>query len=112
MKIKVNTFVAIAALTGAIFRWQLDKVFFVNILGCFLLGLVNSLSISKRYKLIFGVAFCGSLTTFSGWILQLFELIESGLYLFFFSSILKIVLIGIFAVYLGDLLGKQINRLH
>ena len=80
--LKRNKFflVSIGAVPGALFRWQIDDVFIVNIIGCFLLGMINSLPISRRYKLIFGFGFCGSLTTFSGWSFQLFQLISKGLY--------------------------------
>ena len=73
--------ISIGAVPGALFRWQIDDIFIVNIIGCFLLGMINSLPISRRYKLILGFGFCGSLTTFSGWSFQLFQLISKGLYL-------------------------------
>ena len=76
-------FISIGACPAAILRWQIDEVLIVNIIGCFLLGFINSLNISKRYKLIFGFGFCGSLTTFSGWSFQLFKLINQGFYKLF-----------------------------
>ena len=92
-----------------LFRWQIDQIFIVNIIGCFLLGFINSLPISRRYKLIFGFGFCGSLTTFSGWSFQLFKLINQGFYKLFFLNSILIVLIGFFAVGLGHLFAKTIN---
>ncbi len=78
--------ISLGAIPGSIFRWQIDDIFIVNVIGCFLLGIINALPISGRYKLIFGFGFCGSLTTFSGWSFQLFKLISQGLYkLFFFE---------------------------
>ena len=53
--------------------------FIVNTIGCFLLGFINSLPVSRKYKLFFGFGFCGSLTTFSGWSFQLFKLTSSGI---------------------------------
>ncbi len=100
--------IAIGAMPAAVLRWQIDEIFIVNILGCFILGFINALNISSRYKLIFGFGFCGSLTTFSGWIYQLYQLINQGLYkLFVFHSIL-IILIGFLAICLGDLFAKNI----
>ena len=72
--------IAIGAFPAAIVRWQIDQILIVNIIGCFLLGFINAMPISRRYKLIFGFGFCGSLTTFSGWSYQLFELISQGFY--------------------------------
>ncbi len=101
--------ISIGAIPGAIFRWQIDDIFIVNIIGCFLLGLVQGLGISKRYKLLFGFGFCGSITTYSGWSFQLFKLLNQGLYVNFFLNSISSVLIGLFAVGLGYLFAKKIN---
>ena len=107
--LKNNFFIiSIGAVPAAILRWQIDQIFIVNTIGCFLLGFINSLTISKRYKLILGFGFCGSLTTFSGWSLQLFKLINQGFYQLFFLNSISIVMFGIFAVSLGHLLAKKI----
>tara|TARA_B100000579_G_C22189736_1_gene557945 strand:+ start:36 stop:389 length:354 start_codon:yes stop_codon:yes gene_type:complete len=102
--------ISIGAVPGAIFRWQVNETFVVNLIGCFLLGFINSLPISRKYKLVFGFGFCGSLTTFSGWSSQLYELFTRGLYKEFFLNSIIVVLIGIFAVGLGDLFGKKITN--
>ena len=109
-RILKNNFIiiSIGAVPAAILRWQIDQIFIVNIIGCFLLGFINSLAISKRYKLILGFGFCGSLTTFSGWSFQLFKLINQGFYQLFFLNTISIVMLGIFAVSLGHLLAKKI----
>ncbi len=100
--------ISIATLPAALFRWQVDQIFIVNIVGCFLIGFINSLDISKKYKLIFGFGFCGSLTTFSGWSFQLFKLINQGFYKLFLLNSILVVIVGIFAVGLGHLLAKKI----
>ena len=109
-RILKNNFICISigAVPAAILRLQIDQIFIVNIIGCFLLGFINSLAISKRYKLILGFGFCGSLTTFSGWSFQLFKLINQGFYQLFLLNSISIVMIGIFAVFLGHLLAKKI----
>ena len=100
--------ISIGSFPAALIRWQIDQIFVVNIIGCFLLGYINSLPISRKYKLIFGFGFCGSFTTFSGWSFQLFELIEQGLYkLFFLNSILSLIC-GMLAIGFGHLVAKKI----
>ena len=100
--------IAIGAVPAAIFRWKINQILIVNIIGCFLLGFINSLSIHRRYKLLFGVGFCGSLTTFSGWSFQLYKFINQGFYkLFFFNSILFVSL-GLVAVFSGHWIAKKI----
>ena len=108
--LKNNNFfiISIGAIPAAIFRWQIDQIFIVNIIGCFLLGFINALSISRKYKLLFGFGFCGSLTTFSGLSFQMFKLINQGFYKLFFLNSIFMVLLGIFAVLLGHLLAKKI----
>ena len=108
--IKKNSFIwiSIGAIPAAILRWQVDEIFIVNIIGCFLLGFINALSISRKYKLIFGFGFCGSLTTFSGWVFHLFQLITEGLYKLFFLNSILIVLIGLFAICLGEFFAKKV----
>ena len=107
--IKNNFFViAIGAVPAAILRWQVGQIFIINILGCFLLGLINSLPISRRYKLCFGFGFCGSLTTFSGWSSELFKLINLGYYKLFFLNSILIVMLGVLACGLGHFIAKKI----
>ncbi len=109
--IKKNTFflIAIGAFPGALLRWQIDEIFLVNLIGCFLLGFVNSLTILKRYKLILGFGFCGSLTTFSGWSFHLYELISQGSYKMFLLNSILFVLTAVFVVGLGHIVAKKLN---
>tara|TARA_B100000965_G_scaffold176526_1_gene147235 strand:- start:369 stop:713 length:345 start_codon:yes stop_codon:yes gene_type:complete len=110
IKKNIFFFISMGAIPGALFRWQIDEIFIVNLIGCFLLGFFNSLNISKKYKLTLGVGLCGSMTTFSGWSFHLHNLLSKGLYkLFFFNSIL-IVLFGVFAIGLGHILAKKLNN--
>ena len=109
--IRKNKFILISlgAIPGALFRWQIDEMFIVNLIGCFLVGFINSLDISKRYKLILGVGFCGSLTTFSGWSSHLYELLSQGLYKLFLFNSISIVIVGIFLIGLGHMFAKKLN---
>ena len=101
--------ISIGAVPAAIFRWQIDQIFILNMIGCFLLGFIHTISIPRRYKLIFGFGFCGSLTTFSGWSLELFELISQGFYKLFIFNLILNLFIGLLAVCLGHLFAKQIK---
>ncbi len=111
MDIKKNKFllISIGAIPGALFRWQVDDIFWVNLIGCFLLGFFNSLPIPKKYKLILGVGLCGSMTTFSGWSFQLNTLISQGMYKFFFFHSILFVLTAAFAISLGYIFAKNLK---
>ena len=109
--IKKNTFflISIGAIPGALFRWQINEILIVNLIGCFLLGFFNSLAIPKRYKLTVCVGLCGSMTTFSGWSSHLYKLMSQGLYqVFLFNSILFVFISGL-AIALGHMVAKKLN---
>ena len=110
-QIKKFIFISLGAIPGVIFRWQLEEIVIVNLIGCFLIGLFNSLSFNSRYKLIFCIGFCGSLTTFSGWILDVFTLISDGYYIQALLGIISMLIMGLCAVSLGNILGMRINKL-
>ena len=103
--------ISIGSILGSLIRWKIDNIFFVNILGCFIFGFINNLQISKKFKLFFCFSFCGSLTSFSGWILDLFNIFNKRLYLLFFFRVILFLLIGYFALYLGYLISNNLNKL-
>jgi len=108
-KRKTFFFVSFGAILGALFRWQIDEIFLVNLIGCFLFGFFNSLAIAKRYKLILVVGLCGSMTTFSGWSFHLYKLLNQGLYKLFLFHSISIVIMGFIAIGLGNIVAKKLN---
>jgi len=103
--------ISIGSILGSLIRWKIDNIFFVNILGCFIFGFINNLQISKKFKLFFCFSFCGSLTSFSGWILDLFNIFNKRLYLLFLFKVILFLVIGYFALYLGYLISNNLNKL-
>jgi CrcB protein len=55
-----------------------DRNVVVNVVGAALLGLLAGLPAAPRRQLLVGIGFCGSLTTFSGWMLDAMRLISTG----------------------------------
>ena len=109
--IKNNAFflISLGAIPGALFRWQIDEIFIVNLIGCFLLGFFNSLDILKRYKLTLCVGLCGSMTTFSGWSSHLYKLLNQDLYKSLLFNSISMVLLGVLAISLGHIFAKKLN---
>ena len=75
--------VALGALPGALLRWQValhlqDQNLLVNTLGASLLGLLAGLPFAPRRQLLLGIGFCGSVTTFSSWMLAAMKYISAG----------------------------------
>ena len=103
--------ISAGSILGSLFRWKIDNIFFVNILGCLIFGFINNLQISRKMKLFFCFSFCGSLTTFSGWILDLLNILNKGLYLLFFLRVSLFLVIGYFAMYFGYSLSNNLRKL-
>ncbi len=85
--------------------------FFVNILGCFILGIfyvyfVEKIQMSPSLKLAITVGFCGGLTTFSTFSLEIFEMLQSNQLITALIYVILSILLGIIAVYLGGYCAK------
>jgi fluoride exporter len=88
------TLVAGGAIPGALVRWQLELVakthggslraitaadLLANLIGCLLIGMLLAQPPRRaRLYLWGGIGFCGSLTTFSSWMLELVRAMENG----------------------------------
>ena len=75
--------VAAGAVPGALLRWQValhvgDQNLLVNVLGAALLGLLAGRPAAPRRQLLVGIGFCGSLTTFSSWMLAVARDLVAG----------------------------------
>jgi CrcB protein len=84
-------------------------IMFVNVLGCFLLGLVIN-SLDPKYQNIYQplllMGFLGAFTTFSAFSKETFQLIEQGNWL----AVVAYVFITIIGCLLATWLGLHLNR--
>ena len=76
-------FVGLGAVPGALLRWQValhlgDQNLLVNVLGAGLLGMLAGLPSAPRRQLLLGIGFCGSVTTFSSWMLAAMKHLNAG----------------------------------
>ena len=107
--------VALGAVPGALLRWQLglhlaDLNLLANVLGAALLGFLAGLPAAPRRQLLLGVGFCGSLTTFSSWMLDTVRLIAGG-ELAAALGLLGLTLgLGLGGAALGLQMGRRIGR--
>ena len=106
--------VALGAVPGALLRWQValhgsDRHLLVNVLGAALLGLLAGLPAAPRRQLLIGIGFCGSLTTFSSWILDATRLISAGQTAEALGLIGLTLGLGLGAAALGFWLGQRIR---
>lgn len=101
---------------GASLRWyfslliNLDSIkwiptLVVNILGCFLLGVLYGYSerdfLSSSWYLILGTGFCGGLTTFSTFSLEVLQLLKMQRYMEAACYLVISIISGIVVTYAG-----------
>ena len=78
----------------------------VNILGCFLIGVVGGLSGTARLFFIVGVL--GGFTTFSSFGNETFALLRGGEPLKAFGNVALQVIVGLLAVWLGQVISRHV----
>ena len=108
--------VAVGAVPGALLRWQFSVVLhdgdvLVNVLGSLILGLLLGLPYRPRLQLLAGIGFCGSLTTFSSWMVNSVDLIDSGDPLAALGLIGMTLGLGLGGAALGLWIGRNISAL-
>jgi CrcB protein len=107
--------VALGAVPGAVLRWQVaahlhDNDVIVNVLGAFILGWLVGLPIRPKRQLLIGIGFCGSLTTFSSWMVHCVTFISQGDWLAALGLIGLTLGLGVGAAGLGVLIGRALVR--
>jgi CrcB protein len=115
--------VALGAMPGALLRWQstvqlgpwlggsAGADLLVNVVGSFVLGFLAG-PIPRRTGLVLlvGIGFCGSLTTFSSWVLDVVRLLEGGRPLAAVGLLLASLVLGLMAARLGLGLSRVLYR--
>ena len=108
--------VGVGAVPGALLRWQFDVLLqdrdvLVNVLGSLILGLLLGLPYRPRVQLLVGIGFCGSLTTFSSWMVYCVDLLGSGQPLAAFGLIGMTLGLGLGGAALGLWIGRRVDAL-
>lgn len=89
--------------------------FFVNMLGCLLIGVVAQLAESRSFitsdlKLFLTVGFLGGFTTFSSYSLETVQLLKHGHYISALANASLQVVLGLVFVWLGVILVNALPR--
>ncbi|MDC3011759.1 CrcB family protein [Synechococcus sp. AH-736-G21] len=106
--------VGLGAVPGALVRWQValhlgDQNLLVNVLGAALLGLLAGLPAAPRRQLLLGIGFCGSVTTFSSWMLAAMKHLSAGDWATALGLIGLTLGLGLGAAALGFSLGRWLK---
>lgn len=120
--------VAMGAVPGALVRWRLEDLgkgwegpatglieadLAANLIGTFLIGVIAAQRPPRPRLLLLGaIGFCGSLTTFSSWMLEISLALRRGRPDQALAVVLVSLLGGLSVVALGLLAGRQLGRLR
>ena len=104
--------VALGAIPGALLRWALADTLVANTLGCFVVGICGLLgTTTRRRRLLVGIGFAGSLTTYSTWVLELLNRIHGGQWSALLVDFSRDGALGVGAVLLGAAVHRRLHRL-
>lgn len=103
--------VAVGAIPGALLRWWLANLLVANTLGCLVVGASGLLETpSTRRRLLVGMGFAGSLTSFSSWVFALLSDLQRGQWADLPGQILRDGLLGVGALLLGAEAHRRLSR--
>ena len=102
--------VAFAAFSSSPFPFA---TFTVNVVGCFLIGVLFALSergniLSPEWRIFLTTGFCGGFTTFSTFSYESLRLMQDGEVLYLFLNVVLSVVVGLAATYAGIVLMRSI----
>ncbi|MDR0792276.1 MAG: fluoride efflux transporter CrcB [Chitinophagaceae bacterium] len=118
---KILFLIGTGSFMGGIFRYLLSKIIqaktlsvfpfgtlTVNILGCFLIGIVFGLvdknSITQEWKLFLTTGLLGGFTTFSAFSIESINLFKGGQFWYAVAYISASLFLGLTATYFGKLI--------
>ena len=87
-------------------QWALVGTFIVNVVGCFIIGLLAgwllfNVNKSQQLPLLLVTGFCGGYTTFSAFAFENVQLLQSGHIIYSVLYITVSISVGLFAVWGG-----------
>ncbi|WP_269621968.1 fluoride efflux transporter FluC [Prochlorococcus marinus] len=99
-----------ASILGALLRWKLGNDFLANIFGASLIGLLSGLEFRSNIQIFLGIGFCGALTTYSGWMVDVWDLMRNGFFLKAFALLSVTLIVGFLAFAIAFWIGRKTKQ--
>ena len=103
--------ISVAAIASSLISYFINDILLVNIIGCFIMGFINKLFLSRRVKLFFGFGISSSLTSYSKWIMNIFIAFDKKSYFHSCFIIFYHLMMGILFLFIGDLFADKLNKI-
>lgn len=80
----------------------------VNVVGCWLLGLLTAMPLGADLAALVGTGFCGALTTYSTFSYETLRLVQDRAWLLATFNVVVTLLTGLGAAYCGIVVGQAL----
>ena len=108
MKIKNFIYILLAAYLATFLRLTINNNFIISIIGSFFVGIIITKRLSYSSEKILLSGFFSCFTSFSGFIYFLYQILDQGNWIKFIILLNSIVIINLFAMYLGFCISRKI----
>ena len=109
MKINNFIYILLAAYLATFLRLTINNDFLISIIGSFLVGFFISRRLNYSIEKILLSGFFSCFTSFSGFIYFLYKILDQGNWIKFIIFLNFIVIINLFAMYLGFWISRKIT---
>lgn len=113
--------VGFGGVVGAVLRYIISKIFkeimekehpistlFINVIGCFFIGLLSSKHLPQEYKLFLTTGLLGGFTTYSTFMLEASRYIKKSKHVKAFLYVFLSIVFGLFAAGVGIWISKYL----
>ena len=109
MKKRNYFFILIASLSATLLRLHIVNNLIISILGSFVFGFVIGRRYCKSINSILITGFCSCLTSFSGFIYDVYQLLKMDYYLEIFLYLNIILILNLLMMNFGFILSRKMN---
>ncbi len=109
MRINNFIYILVAAYLATFLRLTINNNFVISIIGSFLVGFFISKNLSYSIEKILFSGFFSCFTSFSGFIYFMYKILNQGDWIKFIISLNLIIIVNLFTMFIGFLIGRKIT---